>query len=238
METNKTIPAGLYSQRIIAEDIKTPKLVGETYMKYATTNSSQRNRFGIYECPYCGREFESAVRYIKNGTKSCGCFNANRTHGLTSHRFYKTWLNMLDRCYNKNFKRFNDYGGRGITVCTEWLDIKNFVDWVDNKSNWEEGLTLDRIDNDKGYSPDNCTFSTKTIQSINQRQQSNNTSGYVGVTWDKRRNKWSARVHIFKRGKHIGYYLNKEEAVQARDKYILENNLPHKLSTEYVKEIK
>lgn len=81
------------------------------------------------------------------------------------------------------------------------------------------GLTLDRIDNDKGYNPYNCTFSTRNIQSINQRQQSNNTSGYVGVTWDKRRNKWSARVHIFKRGKHIGYYLNKEE-VQARDNYI------------------
>ena len=222
----------------VVEKDMTPKLVGETYMKYATKNSSQRNRFGIYECPYCSKEFESAVSYIKNGTKSCGCFTTNRTHGLRWHRMYSTWLNMLDRCYNKNFKQFNDYGGRGIIVCEDWLDIKNFVDWVENKSNWAEGLTLDRIDNDKGYNPDNCTFSTRTIQSINQRQQINNTSGYVGVTWDKRRNKWSARVHIFKRGKHIGYYLSKEEAVQARDNYIIENNLPHKLSTDYVKEIK
>lgn len=142
METNKTIPAGLSSQRIIAEDIKTPKLVGETYMKYATKNSKQRNRFGIYECPYCSKEFESAVSYIKNGTKSCGCFTTNRTHGLRGHRMYSTWLNMLDRCYNKNFKQFNDYGGRGITVCEDWLDIKNFVDWVENKSNWEEGLNF------------------------------------------------------------------------------------------------
>ena len=208
----------------------TPKLVGETYMKYATKNSRQRNRFGIYECPYCGREFESAVRYIKNGTKSCGCFSANRTHGLSNHRMYDTWLNMLDRCYNKNFKRFNDYGGRGIMVCTEWLDIKNFVDWVDNKSNWEEGLTLDRIDNDKGYSPDNCTFSTKTIQSINQRKRSTNTSGYVGVSWEAKVSKWRARVTMFKKEKHIGTFNTKEEAVQARDNYIIENNLPHKLS--------
>ena len=215
------------------EKNRIPKLVGETYMKYATKNSNQRNRFGIYECPYCGREFESAVSYIKNGTKSCGCFTTNRTHGLRGHRMYSTWLNMLDRCYNKNFKQFNDYGGRGIKVCEEWLDIANFVDWVENKSNWVEGLTLDRIDNDKGYTPDNCTFSTRTIQSINQRPQSNNTSGYVGVTWDKSRGKWSARVQIFKRGKHIGYYLSKEEAVQARDNYIIENKLPHKLSTQY-----
>ena len=220
------------------EKNRIPKLVGETYMKYATKNSNQRNRFGIYECPYCGREFESAVSYIKNGTKSCGCFTTNRTHGLRGHRMYSTWLNMLDRCYNKNFKQFNDYGGRGIKVCEEWLDIANFVDWVENKSNWVEGLTLDRIDNDKGYTPDNCTFSTRTIQSINQRPQSNNTSGYVGVTWDKSRGKWSARVQIFKRGKHIGYYLSKEEAVQARDNYIIENNLPHKLSKDYVRETK
>ena len=216
----------------------TPKLVGETYMKYATETSHQRNRFGIYECPYCGREFESAVSYIKNGTKSCGCFTANRTHGLRNHRMYKTWECMKNRCYNPNFKQYLDYGGRGITVCEEWLDIKNFVEWVENDSDWSEGLTLDRIDNNKGYTPENCTFSTRNIQSINQRPQSNNTSGYVGVTWDKNKGKWSARVQIFKRGKHIGYYLSKEEAVQARDNYIIENNLPHKLSTDYVRETK
>ena len=220
------------------EKNRIPKLIGDTYMKYATKNSKQRNRFGIYECPYCGKEFESAVSYIKNGTKSCGCFNANRTHGLSNHRMYDTWLNMLDRCYNKNSKRFNDYGGRGIKVCGEWLDIKNFVDWVDNKSNWEEGLTLDRIDNDKGYSPDNCTFSTKTIQSINQRKRSTNTSGYVGVSWYAKMSKWGARVSIFKKEKHIGTFKTKEEAVLARDNYIIENKLPHPLSTDYVKETK
>ncbi len=224
----------------LARDM-TPRLIGETYMKYATETSHQRNRFGIYECPYCGREWEVETTRVTGGyTKSCGCLigKSNKKHGLSLSRFYSIWHNMLDRCYNKNSKQFNDYGGRGIVVCEDWLDIKNFVDWVENKSNWEEGLTLDRIDNDKGYSPDNCTFSTKTIQSINQRKRSTNTSGYVGVSWDAKVSKWRARVTIFKRGKYIGYYLSKEEAVQARDNYIIENNLPHKLSTEYVKEIK
>ena len=216
----------------------TPKLIGETYMKYATENSRQRYSYGLYECQYCGKEFESAVGYIKNGTKSCGCFTSKRTHNLTRHPLAKTWYNMKNRCYNPKFTRYKDYGGRGITVCEEWLDIRNFVDWVENKSNWAEGLTLDRIDNDKGYTPDNCTFSTRTIQSINQRQQSNNTSGYAGVAWVKSREKWSAKINIFKRGKHIGYYETIEEAVQARDNYIIENNLPHKLSTDYIKEIK
>ena len=216
----------------------TPKLIGETYLRKATENSTQRSRFGLYECQYCGKEFETGVSYIKNGTKSCGCFTKNRTHGLRGHRMYSTWLNMLDRCYNPNFKQYSDYWGRGIMVCKEWLDIKNFVDWVDNKSNWVEGLTLDRIDNEKGYSPDNCTFSTKTIQSINQRQQSNNTSGYVGVNWDNRVSKWRARVHIFKKEKHIGTFKTKEEAILARDNYIIENKLPHPLSTDYNKETK
>ena len=217
----------------------TPKLLGETYFRKATDTSPQRYRYGLYECQYCGKEWECLATTIKNGvTKSCGCFTSNSTHNLTKHPLFKTWHNMKNRCYNKNFKQYADYGGRGITVCEEWLDIKNFVDWVDNKSNWEEGLSLDRIDNDKGYSPDNCTFSTKTIQSINQRQQSNNTSGYVGVNWDAKVSKWRARVTMFKKEKHIGTFKTKEEAVLARDNYIIENKLPHPLSTDYNKELK
>ena len=221
----------------LERDMK-PRLIGDLGMGYPTSKSTKKYRCGLYECQYCGKEFEAGTSSVKRGhTKSCGCLRGD-AHGLRNHRMYKTWECMKGRCYNPDFKQYADYGGRGITVCKEWLDITNFVDWVENKSNWEEGLTLDRIDNDKGYSPDNCTFSTRTIQSINQRQQSNNTSGYVGITWDKHRNKWSARVHINNKGKHIGYYLNKEEAVLARDQYIIENNLPHKLSTDYNKETK
>ena len=217
----------------------TPKLIGETYFRKVSETSSQRYSYGLYECQYCGKEWECRTTVIKRGvTKSCGCLTNRTTHGLSGHRMYSTWINMLDRCYNKKFKQFDDYGGRGITVCEEWLDVTNFVAWVDNKSNWEEGLTLDRIDNDKEYSPDNCTFSTKTIQSINQRQQSNNTSGYVGVNWDNRVSKWRARVHMFKKEKHIGTFKTKEEAVLARNNYIIENNLPHPLSTDYNKETK
>ena len=225
----------------VVEKDMTPKLVGETYLRKVLENSHQRYTYGLYECQYCGTQWECRTTVINRGvTKSCGCLQkrVSRTHGLHNHRMYVTWINMLDRCYNPKFTRYKDYGGRGIKVCGEWLDIKNFVDWVDNKSNWEEGLTLDRIDNDKGYSPDNCTFSTKTIQSINQRQKSNNTSGYVGVSWDAKVSKWRARVNMFKKEKHIGYYLTLEEAAQARDNYIIENNLPHKLSTDYDKETK
>ena len=214
----------------------TPKLVGETYMKYATKNSRQRNRFGIYECPYCGKEWEvETIRVTGGYTKSCGCQRgkSNKKHGLSLSRFYSIWHNMLDRCYNKNSKRFNDYGGRGIKVCGEWLDIKNFVDWVDNKSNWEEGLTLDRIDNDKGYSPENCRWVDRATQGLNQRMKKNNTSGFVGVNWKKDKNKWVVNIKHHKVLKYVGGFKTKEEAVLARDQYIIKNKLPHKLSTQY-----
>ena len=225
-------------ENIIKKDM-TPRLIGETYLRKVSENSHQRCTYGLYECQYCGTQWECRTTVINRGvSKSCGCFTLNRTHNLTSHPLYKTWHNMKDRCYNPKFKQYEDYGGRGIRVCEEWLDIRNFIKWVDTDSNWEEGLSLDRIDNDKEYSPDNCTFSTRTIQSINQRQQSNNTSGYVGINWDTRVSKWRARVHMFKKEKHIGTFKTIEEAVQARDNYIIENNLPHKLSTAYVKETK
>ena len=225
-------------ENVIEKDM-TPKLIGETYLRKPTEKSSQRYRYGVYMCQYCGNHWEVITSRINTGyIKSCGCFTANRTHGLGGHRMYKTWDGVMQRCNNPKHKRYKDYGGRGISVCEEWLDIRNFVDWVENKSNWEEGLTLDRIDNDKGYSPDNCTFSTKTIQAINRRQKSNNTSGYVGVSWYAKVSKWRARVNMFKKEKLIGYYLTLEEAVQARDSYIIENNLPHPLSTDYDKENK
>ena len=123
--------------------------------------------------------------------------------------------------------------GRGITVCEEWLDVRNFIEWAEATHPNIEGMSLDRIDNDKGYSPDNCTWSSRTMQNINRRMQVTNTSGFVGVSWHKGKTKWLAQISVNKIVIYIGSFLTKEEAVQARDNYIIENKLPHKLSTEY-----
>jgi len=74
---------------------------------------------------------------------------------------------MMDRCYSDKRKSFRNYGGRGIDVCEEWKDVKNFNQWF--KQNFENGKTLDRIDNNAGYSPSNCKFSTPSEQARNKR---------------------------------------------------------------------
>ena len=219
-------------ENVIEKDM-TPKLIQDLGMKFPTELSKQRSRYGLYECPYCENTFECRISSVNMGyTKSCGCLKGD-AHGLTSHRFYNTWNGMLQRCTNTMRQDYKDYGGRGITVCEEWLNIRNFVDWCDLTHPNQEGYTLDRINNDKGYSPENCTWSDKTAQAINQRIKKNNTSGYVGVGFNKSKGRWEASLKLNNIYKYIGSFLTIEEAAQARDNYIIENNPPHKLSTEY-----
>ena len=213
----------------IEKDMK-PRFIGETWRKYSTETSKQKATYGLFECQYCGEEFKCLVQSVKSGsTKSCGCLLGIK-HGLTYNKFYKTWNGMLQRCTNPNHKAYKDYGGRGITVCEDWLDVATFLKYAEATYPNVFGYTLDRIDNDKGYSPDNCRWSDKTTQAINQRIKKNNTSGYVGVSYYDRDGKWEAYISINNARKRIGYFKDKIEAVLARDNYIVENKLPHKLS--------
>ncbi len=89
-------------------------------------------------------------------------------HNLTKTRLYNIWAHMKQRCYNPKNSRYEQYHGRGITVCDDWLnDFMCFRKWAMG-SGYSENLTLDRIDNDKGYSPDNCRWATKTTQNNNR----------------------------------------------------------------------
>lgn len=105
---------------------------------------------------------------------------------------------MVHRCTNPKNKKYKDYGGRGISVCEEWLDIKNFIAWADETYPNIEGYTLDRIDNNKGYSPENCRWVDKTTQSVNQRINKRNTSGVLGIYWRVKDKRWVAQI------RHIG----------------------------------
>ena len=89
-------------------------------------------------------------------------------HGLVTHPLNIMWCGMKERCHNKNADNYKWYGGRGITVCDEWQEFKPFYDWA-MKNGWEPGLSIDRIDVNKPYSPENCRFVTMKKQFRNRR---------------------------------------------------------------------
>lgn len=124
----------------------------------------------------CGTERVVQGTHLKSGaSKSCGCYNhdslieRNTTHGQNKTPLHYLWLGINNRCSNPNFKQFKDYGGRGIQVCDEWKkDFVAFRDWC-LSNGYKKGLSIDRIDNDKGYSPDNCRFVDRITQNNNKR---------------------------------------------------------------------
>ena len=219
----------------------TPKLIKDLGSKLSNKGGTRKRKYGLYKCSYCDKEFETSMDSVRTGqTKSCGCLKAKSkiTHGLTYNKFYKTWKGMLQRCTNLEHRSYKNYGARGIAVCEEWQDVTNFVAWAESTYPNIEGYTLDRIDNDKGYSPENCRWVDKSTQVINQRIRRTNTSGYVGICWNNKNNNWMAKIKSGDLYIYIGSFHAKEEAVLARDNYIIENKLPHKLSTDYKKETK
>lgn len=131
---------------------------------------------------------------------------------------YKVYHAMLDRCKNPDNKFYSYYGGRGIRVCKRWQGLNGFTHFVRDMGERPEGLTLERTDNSKGYSPTNCRWATYSDQQYNQRVPVTNTSGHKGVSLFKATGKWSAYMHVNKRRKHLGYYDTMEEAVKAREK--------------------
>ena len=220
----------------VRKDI-TPRLIKDLGMRYPMEKSNYKVRYGLFECQYCGKEFECRISSVNNGDiKSCGCQKYIRSHGLTHNKWYSVWGGIIGRCYKPQNKSYKNYGARGITVCEEWLDITTFIAWAEATHPNIEGYTLDRIDNDKGYSPENCRWVDRVTQNINQRKREDNTSGFVGICWNNKNNNWMAKIKSGDFFIYIGSFHTKEEAVQVRDNYIIENNLPHKLSTDYKKE--
>lgn len=100
-------------------------------------------------------------------------------HGRKKHPLYRRWCAMRERCNNPHNKRYSRYGGRGIKVCKEWDDFEAFIKWS-AENGWNPTLTLDRIDNDKGYSPDNCRYVPRSVQNRNYSRNHNVT--YNGET--------------------------------------------------------
>ena len=125
------------------------------------------------------------------------------TDKMWSKQFeHRTWCNMKQRCYNPKNKNYHRYGGRGITVCDRWLEFKNFYADMGVKP---INSTLDRIDNDKGYSPENCRWTNNTVQALNRNTLAVRQlkTGY-----------WQARIMVKGKSVSLGMFRGKREAIE------------------------
>lgn len=171
MKTRKRFP------KIQVNDIFGRWTVKSDYITKHIGKNMHPMRYRECRCE-CGNEKVVSELSLKNGSSlSCGCFNkemsriANTLHGETLNgkptTEYTAWQAMNNRCRNPNNPRFNDYGGRGITICDQWREFSNFLADMGPKPTPKH--QLDRIRNEEGYGPDNCRWATPAEQMVNRR---------------------------------------------------------------------
>jgi len=193
-------------------------------------NKGKRTRFGLYECPICKCHWEVRTADVKNGSStkcnSCKISINNTTHGVAHTDEYKLLKDMKRRCYDKTHVAYSNYGGRGIGICSEWLDSpKIFIMWCwDN--GYKKGLKIDRINNDGNYEPLNCRFITHQENCCNTRlTHKDNKSGYRGVHLNN--GKYYVEIQSNKVRTKLGSYSTALEAAIAYDSFVISNSLPH-----------
>ena len=232
-------------------ELPKPILIEDLGMIFATESSKQKSRYGIYECGFCGTRFKTLTANVKRKhTNSCGCYNkikvseSTKKHGLSNTRLNRIWSNIKTRTLNPKNKRYRDYGDRGITICDEWKnDFMPFYDWAISNG-YSDELSIDRIDNDGNYCPENCRWATRTIQSRNQRMPKNNTSGYKGVSFREDNNNFKVVITVDKERINLGRFKTAVDGAVAYNNYIIENNLegfilneiPEEYLNQYIKE--
>ncbi len=200
-------------------------ITGQRFGRFITVKSvgSNKNKQILWEfrCD-CGNIVVTPAGDKVNGrSKSCGCLKNESAkkrftkHGDVGSTEWRTWRHIKDRCLNPNDKGFNNYGGRGIKICTAWIDsFETFLKDMGRKPTPKH--SIDRIEIDGNYEPNNCRWATPCEQARNKRIHKNHKNGCAGLHFRERNSRWHA--YIFNKGKQLflGSFISREDAIKAR----------------------
>lgn len=183
-------------------------LVGVRKGIYTLIKPIPKTSKGLFYCHKCHKEHVADIySWGKYGRRKCG-------HEKIGHPLYHRYTKMIERCHNPNNQRYEYYGKRGIKVCERWKEsFQNFLD--DMEPTFQPGLELDRIDNDKGYYPENCRWTTHSENMLN-RNGFKNSTGYPGIR--KQNNRYFGRLQKNKKSYHTKTFDNPKDAYEELQK--------------------
>lgn len=198
-------------------------LTGKTFGRLTVLKKSENKgnrRMWLCQCECGSIKIISAANLMGGKTLSCGCYQKEQTskakkiHGEKEERLYRIWKNMKSRCYCSNKPDYHRYGGRGIEVCEEWKDnYLAFKEWA-LANGYKENLSIDRIDFDRNYEPDNCRWTTQRVQARNREMAEYNKFGVPGTCLINGR--YRVRIRVDGKAYYFGTYDTIEEAKEAR----------------------
>lgn len=228
------------------EDISGKRYGMLTVVCWDGTRGSSKEILWTVRCD-CGVEKKMPRRqFVQGDTVSCGCYHKKKhtTHSKSRTSIYEKWKKINSRCKDKTLRVKRRYVDRGISVCDEWKKPEPFMEWAISNG-YRDGLEIDRIDNDKGYCPENCRFVNRTCNSMNRSAR--NASGVSGIEITSTGN-FVFAIRLRYRKYRIGVYDNIGQASLVRKAFVdgfisryghyLDEELTQDLCAEYVSQFK